>query len=173
MATQDNIWNANVYDDLSSLGLFMTKLVVIIMGCLSVILLYGAVVLAYTDDEKDFIRVRGRVIKSTCTKIKEKEDDYKCITNIEYVVDNKTYTRELYMSGSSNYISGEPIELMVASTDHASVQVAYTNKTVIATYLVGGAFITTGLAYLNMYLANNYKIFSAGRGVGALFGMII
>ena len=174
-------WGNAVYDGLSDIGSFGSSLILYIGLFVYFIAIIVGIYMIIHDNEDEYIRVIGSVIQSSCVKsssIYEKKDiqidNYKCTVGVSYKIDDKEYTKNIFISGqSSTYIKDEPIELIVLKTDYTNVKIAQISKSDMGSVIIIFGFGILIISYINYYLASKYKLFSASQGVGTLASFVI
>jgi hypothetical protein len=171
-------WPNNIYDGLSDLGLFKADLGMIIGLIIGLILIVLGIYLMVYDEDHKYLRITGQITQPNCVKSSttydeygKQTDSYKCNLNVTYQINGKTYSRKIYVSGTNNYINDEPISLMVMKDNHEDVQVAYMNRTTLASILFIVSILLIGICYLNFYVTHNYKVFSASQGANTIVSL--
>lgn len=171
-------WGNEMYSGLSGVGTFTADLTMVIALIIGSVMIVVGIWMVATDDDDRYLRIQGSVTQPNCTKTSTSYDDkgkptdqYKCNIVVAYKLDNNVYSKTIYMNGSSSYIVGEPISLMVSRSDHNDVQVASMSKGSTGCALFVVAPIIVALAYLNYYLTHNYRVYAAATGTKAIVGL--
>ena len=180
MQEQTNNWSNTLYDGLSGIGSIKSSIILIIGWALYILSLIAGYYLITEDKDDDYLRITGYIINSNCSKISTynknnlEQNNYKCIVNIKYNIDNKDYCKNIFMTGhSSVYIKNEPIEIMVLKKDHNIVKPAEISNSTLGYITISfGTFILI-MSYFNYYLASHFKLFAATQGVTTLAGLFI
>ncbi len=171
-------WGNHVYSGLGDVGVFKANLGIIIGIILGIILIVVGIYMVANDREGDYLRVRGTVTQPNCVKSSTTYDDkghpidnYKCNIVVTYMIDTKVYSKTMFVTGSSNYIKDEPIDLMVDKKDYMNVQLAFMSGSNIGSILMTIALVVVGIAYLNYYLTHNYRIFASAQGANTIVSL--
>ena len=178
MDKQSDKWANNLYDGLSGIGAIKSSIILIVGWTLYVLSLVMGFYLISEDNEEDYLRITGYIIDSNCVKASAKNDieqnNYKCTVNIKYNIDNKEYYKNIFMTGhGSIYIKDEPIEIMVLKKDYNNVKVAEISNSTLGSISISVGTLILIMAYINNYLARNFKIFAATQGASTLAGLFI
>lgn len=164
MVESETNWS-HIYDDLNSVGVFVADLFLVSMITVGILMAIYGIYLILTDDEDEhFMRIKGNVVESVCEKTITNK--FKCTLTVNYEVDGNKYTKKLYQyDKTEQYMKDEPIDLIIAKSDHNIVKVAFKNMSKWGLTLTLMAIIIVGASYLNYYLAHNFKVYSVGQGI--------
>jgi hypothetical protein len=173
-----NDWGNTMYDGLSGVGTFKADLglvIGVIVGC--ALIVFG-IYFMMNDDSDNYLRVDGTVVQPNCVKSSVSYDDkgrptdnFKCNMIVQYTIDGKSYSKKMYLTGTTSYIKDEPVKLMVAKNNYEDVQLVSMDKTTLGSILMVVALVIVGLTYLNYYLTHNYKVFAAAQGAETVVGL--
>lgn len=171
-------WGNTLYSGLNDVGVFKADLFMIIALILGLVFVVVGIYMIIYDDSNEYLRIKGLIMEPSCTKASTTYDDkgkptdtYKCSIIVSYKVDNKTYSKKMYLSGNSTYIKDEPIDLMIKKRDLNDVQLATMNNTSIGTIMIICSLFVVAIAYLNYYLTHNYKVFAAAQGTETIVSL--
>ena len=157
----------NIVRDSSSnnASTFKADLIIIIALIIGLVLVVIGIYMISTDDSDLYLKVQGLVVEPTCGESSMTYNDkgkpidtYECNIMITYKVNGTVYSKKTYLTGQSNYIKDEPINLIIRKDDFENVQIESMNKTSIGSLMIVGALFLVALAYLGYYLAHNYTI---------------
>lgn len=128
-------------------------LVFIIIGCYLVLKKE-----TYTE------KVIGKIEKSDCTVIiKGDNKSYNCSLEIKYKVNDIEYTLKTTTDSSTQYVSGNNIDVYVNKDNHSDASIQYGTKT-IGWIMIGIALIIWIGTALHFYFSMKYKGFAAFTG---------
>lgn len=162
----------NIYEDLNSMGIFVADLSLVITIIIGVMLLICGLYFICTDDESQFIRIKGNVVESMCEINTKNRYKYKCTLTVSYQIDGKKYEKKLEPYDTmEKYVKNESIDLIAIKCDHNIVKIAFKKMSKVGLTLILTAFICVGISYLNFYLSHNFKIYSAAQGVFVIFNL--
>jgi hypothetical protein len=157
-----------IYNGLDDFNLFTSKIslwcAVILAGLL------GVVGIASIASDSRYLGVKGIVGAVQCkpygdTAVKNLSE---CKLGVSFQIDGVVYTKTFDTIASNAYQKDQLIDLKVNTSDYTDVHVDDASGwavIVIAVILVGGA-------WLNLWLSRRFKIYSAGRGAGTLWGFL-
>ena len=171
-------WGNHIYDGLGDVGTFKADLIMIIALILSAIFVVVGIYMIFHNDDNNYMRIKGIVSEPNCIKTSSnvdkdghQSDVFKCNLVVTYMIDTKTFSKKIYVTGGSSYIKDEPVDLMVLKTDYANAQLAFMGGSQMGSMFIGGALIVVALAYLNYYMTHNYRIFAASQGVNTIVSL--
>jgi hypothetical protein len=171
-------WGNNLYSDLGGIGTFFANFIMIAAIIIALVLIVlGMYTVMYNDDDK-YVTVSGTVTSTDCVKSAtsyndrgQPSDSYKCNVIVDYEYDGKKYSQKMYLTGGNAYIKNEPINLKLEKSKPNNVQLSGMTATSIGYIMIICAFGMSGLAYLNYYLAHNYRVYAASSGVKGIFNI--
>jgi hypothetical protein len=168
-------WPNEIYSGLGGIGGFKAELYLIIAIIAAIILIVVSIYFIATDDENKYLRIEGNVLTPSCVKASTTYDErgrptdtYKCHIDVSYQINDKLYTKKIYVVGSSNYIAGEPISLMIDKNNNEDARIAIMSKSTIGSIMFGIALLAVGLAYLNYYITRKFRVFAAAQGTSTI-----
>lgn len=168
-------WGNTIYSGLGGIGMFRAIVSSIVVTIIGFVFIVVGLYMIMNDDSNSYARIQGTVVQPNCVKEftsydknKRPIDSYKCEITVTYKVNEVTYTNKMYLTGSSAYINGEPIDLMVRKDDPNNIQLGHINKASIGCIMVICALIIVGIVYLNYYLTYKYQLFAASQGASTI-----
>jgi hypothetical protein len=172
---------SEIYQGSSELGIFTAKLglgVGVVVGVF--MMLMGIYIMMYNEDDK-YLNIQAKIAKADCTRYDSYSDSksqtkYKCKLIVAYMIDGKMYQTVIHTDSSTVYMADEPITIMVEKANFNKASLSGTSSSMIGSVLFGFALVMMGLCYLNYWMSTNFKVYSAGQGVGTAwrgFGMAL
>lgn len=171
-------WGNTMYSGLSDVGSFKAVLGLAVAALIGFFLLVVGIYMMFTDNSNKYLHIKGLVVESDCSKSQTTYNEkgypiegYKCNITVSYKINDTVLSKIIYTNGSSTYIKNEPIDLMVEKENYENVLLSKMSGMVVGGLMVGGSVLMIGVAYLNYYLTQNYKVFAAAQGANTLTGL--
>lgn len=163
-----------LYEGSSALGTFKADIGMIIgliLGALMIV--FGLYYILFGTDDQ-YLRAQGVVMQAQCnpsTTYDSKgnpQSSYKCNITVGYKINGQTYSKQIYIDGSTTYVKDQPITLSVNKTNYQDVSVAGIAQSTMGSMSFVCALVIVGICYLNYYLTHHYKIWAATQGASTV-----
>jgi hypothetical protein len=177
MSNQEPVsdWGNTLFSDIGNVGKFFAKLGLIIIVIISVFLIVLGVTKIVKNDDNKYMNVNGKIISTECIQNPKNPNDttdtHKCSIVVEYTINDKIYTKELFLNGSNKYIVNEPIDLKVEKNNYNNAGLATMKESTTGWILIAISLGLFGIAYLNYYLTHNYRSYAAVSGVSNMVNL--
>jgi uncharacterized membrane protein YraQ (UPF0718 family) len=155
----------------AGLGLFMAT-VYLIIGIVISLGLIGLALYLLIAKGKYTGTTDGTVKSSSCEQTYNKKDGrvQSCFADVQYNVDNKTYSSQIHVGG----VKQEPnsvIPLMYDVKNPNDVQRKNNIRKIVGWVLIGIAVIIIVAVWVRYYIVKTYKIAAVATGVGESVGI--